>query len=122
MNVFLSCSPFFGFPPISLAHSPLSFSIPSPPKQNDRQSELSSLAELTGELRAARAASEAKLRLGRRWLKDLKSVILEEIDGDDGDVDGGGEGDGGGSGHPFGDADTVAGRSSGVFSDPALSL
>ena len=44
----------------------------------------------------------------------LKSVIEDIADDDEGDDGGNGGGD------PFGDADTVAGRSSGVFSDPLL--
>lgn len=78
------------------------------------QAELSSLADLTGELHAARTKSEAKLRLDRRTLMALKSVI-EDIAADDEGNDGGN-----GGGDPFGDADTVAGHSSGVFSDPLL--
>ena len=50
---------------------------------------------------------------------ELKSVI-EEIDDDDEGGDDGDDREGGNGGDPFNDADTVAGRSSGVFSDPAL--
>ena len=116
-------SHFFGISS-SFSHR-LSFS--SPLSTTEPQAELSSLAELTGELRAARAKSDAKLRLEWRKLMDLKSV-LEEIsplvddDEDDDEADDGGEGEEGGfnGGDPFGDTDTVAGRSSGVFSDPTL--
>lgn len=95
----------------------LFFSFPLPPT-NKPQTELSSLAELAGELHAARTKSEAKLRLERRKLMALKSVIEDIADDDADDAEGDDGGNGGGD--PFGDADTVAGRSSGVFSDPVL--
>ena len=108
---------FFTFLHSASAHL-FSFSFPLH-QQHQPQAELSSLAELTGELRAARTRSEARLRLERRRLMELKSVI-EEIDDDDEGGDDGDDREGGNGGDPFNDADTVAGRSSGVFSDPAL--
>ena len=95
----------------------LSSSSPPPTTKPTPQADLSTLAEMAGELRAARAKSEAKLRLGRRRLKELKSVIEEIDNGDDGDDGDEGE-EGGNNEDPFNDADTVAGRSPGVFSDP----
>lgn len=77
------------------------------------QAELSSLAGLTGKLCVARARSEAKLKIERRRLVDLKNV-LAEIAADNDDEEEELEND------PFNDADTVAGRSSSIFSDPDM--
>lgn len=78
------------------------------------------------EFRDSRAKSEARLRLCKGKLHQLKATLLElEVDAEN--TDGTTDDDGGNSSDDdincqndgaFGDDDTVARRSSGVFSDP----
>jgi hypothetical protein len=56
-------------------------------------------------------------------MKSALEEISSLVDGDDDEDDNDGDNEGEENGNdPFGDADSVAGRSAGVFSDPELSL
>ena len=87
-------------------------------RQKKLQTELRSLGQLTAQLRASSKKSEGRLRVERLRLIALKEALSEISSGiDDGGEDGG-EDDENAATDPLGDADTVAERSSGVFSDP----
>jgi len=114
----------FRFTSFSATYLPKpSFLLPNrslPTKLN--QSELASIRGLTDSVRASRAESEASLRRSKLKLKQLKTSLMElEDDVEDCDVDdGNGRNETDEDDDLFGDADTVAARSSGRFSDPPI--